>query len=566
MPDFHGIILLLDLKLAELFSVVRSLPLKKLVGVLVSFVIAVAISALVYRLDLFIFAYLLGMPDLGKLVIARFFELAFLLFFVVLVVSTALTSLSMLYRDDELSLLFSLPVSQGAVFTAKFFEVIVYSTWALVALMVPFILSYGVYFKVDWPAYFTLFGGLMFPLVLISGSIGVAAALMLRWLFGGISRRKLFKWGAVILGLLVITVLIMTLAKEKVGQRGIAYLFSLLEIKKSQDASLLPHKLISRGLLSILEGRYDLLQRVVLTLLSMCALVVLLTLDMGKAIYYRSWLKGIDRSPTVGRSSEFFKPSFWSQARWISPIYRALFRKDLLEFRRYPLQWGQAFLLVGIWALYLINIANIGRFFDVDQSSWKMLLFFANFCFACYFAAALAGRFVFPLISLEGQAFWLLRSAPLAMDSFLWSKFWQAFIPLLIMVGSMIVVGDIALKVDRGLFQVSLLCAIVATFSLTAISLGMGAVYANFSQRNPMKIANTPGGILCIFLSLVLTVLMTSIFGWPTYLHYKYTTFAIIFPMDAWVTAVIIFLAIGILATLWPLKMALNALNRDLKS
>ena len=564
--EFKSLLLLLDLKLADTLGVLRGLTLSRFLGMVLSVAVAVGIAALVYRFDLYVFDYLMGIPELGRLVIARFFELALLLFFLVLMISTALTALSMLYREDELSLLLSLPVTHATIFTAKYLEVIAYSSWALVALTVPFILSYGVYFDVDWPVYFTLFAGLMLPLVLISGSVGVAVALLLRWTLGGIPRRRLFRWGIGLLLLIVVAALVFTFTHEKAGSRGIAYLFTLLDANRARDASLLPHKLISRGFTSILEERWETLQRVVLTMIGLAALIVLLTLDMGKVLYYRSWLAVSDRAPTRRRSSEFLKRSFWTMERWISPVYRALLRKDFLEFRRYPLQWGQAFLLLALWALYLVNIVNIRHFFDINTTFWKMLLFYANFCFACYFAAALAGRFVFPVVSLEGQTIWILKSAPLAMESFLWSKFWQSFIPLFFLVGTMVVVGDLIVGVHSALFQVSLLCIFIVAMSLTALSLGLGALYADFSQRNPMKIANTPGGVLCIFISLIFMVLLTTIFAWPTYLYYKATNFQMVFPLSEWVTTVILFIALGIVATLLPLKLGLKALNSDLKT
>lgn len=565
MLEFRSLRILLNLKIRDLFGALRSVTVGRTLGFMLSSLIAVLIAFLIYRFDLFVFSYLMGVPELGRLVIARFFELAFLLFFLVLIISTALTALSMLYREDELSLLFTLPVSHGTIFTVKYIEVIVYSSWALVALTVPFILSYAVYFEVQWMVYFTLFGGLMLPLILISGSLGIAAALLLRWLFGGVSRRSLFKWGALILLVVVMVAAVFTLTGNNVSETGIAYLFKLLERAQTPQSSLYPHKLISKGFISILEGSWDQLQRIVLTLLGLAALIVLLTLDLGKNVYYRSWLAGSDRATTRGRPSSLFKFSFWKLARWVSPIYRALLRKDLLEFRRYPLQWGQAFLLLGLWALYMVNIVNLRHFFDLNTYFWKLLFFYANFCFSCYFTAALAGRFVFPVVSLEGQAFWLLKSAPLAMESFLWSKFWQAFIPLLFLSATMITFGNVVLNVDAGLFQVSLLSIFIVTLSLTSISLGMGALFADFGQRNPMKIANTPGGILCIFISLVFVVLLTTIFAWPTYLYYKFATFQGIFPLTEWTTSVVIYIALGIVATLLPLKFGLKALNADLK-
>ncbi len=563
--ECKAFLLILDLKLADLLGVFRGLSLSRLFGMTVSLLVATAIAALVYRFDLYVFDYLMGIPELGRMVIARFFELAFLLFFVVLMISTALTALSMLYNERELSFLLSLPVSHATIFSAKYFEVIIYSSWALVALMVPFVLSYAVYFKVNWLIYFTLFGGLLLPLVMISGSVGVAVALIARWLFGGVSRRRLLRWGMVILAFLVIASLLYSIGHRRIGERGIGYLFSLIDENTSQNPSLLPHKLISRGFLSILEARWDLLRRVVLTMLGLSVLIVLLALDLGRNIYYRSWLIASDRAPMGDPRSSLLKVSFWTFARWVSPVYRALFRKDLLEFRRYPLQWGQAFLLIGFWALYIINLLSIRRYFDVDSAFWKMLLFYANFCFTSYFAAALAGRFVFPIVSLEGTSFWVIKTAPLAMESFLWSKFWQSFLPLFALTGSMLTIGNLVLGVHPGLMQVSLFCIFIATFTLTSLALGLGAVFADFSSRNPIKIANTPGGVLCIFISLVLMVLLTTIFGWPTYLTYKATTFAVVFPLSQWVTAVIIFLGFGATASLITMKMGLKALNGDLK-
>ncbi len=565
LREIKSLLLLLDLKLADLSGAFKGMSLSRLMGMLFSVLIITIIAALIYRFDLYVFDYLMGVPELGRLVIARFFELAFLMFFLMLIISTALSALSMLYKEDELSFLLSLPVSHNTIFIVKYFEIMLFSSWALIALTIPFILSYAVYFEVHWQIYLLLFAGLMLPLVIISGSLGIATALLIRWIFGGVSRRRLLQWGVWTFGIALALIFAFFYFKQPRGIRGAAYLLSYLESGSYHELSLMPHRLISRGLLSILEVRWELFRHVIITMLGLSALVTIVTLNLGQFLYYRSWLKGSDRSPTKGRPSALFKISFWTLERWISPIYRALFRKDFLEFRRYPLRWGQAFILFGFWALYVINVCNINQYFDVQRDFWQMLLFYANFSYTCFFTAALAGRFVFPIISLEGETFWVLKSAPLAMESFLWSKFWQAFIPLFALSGSMLVIGNMVLGVHAALLQASLLCIFIITIALTAISLGMGALHADFSQSNPMKIANSPGGMLCIFISLVFMIMMTTIFAWPTYLHYKSMTFQAVFPLSEWTTSVIIFIALGVVATLIPLKMGLNALNGDLK-
>ena len=38
--------------------------------------------------------------------------------------------------------------------------------------------------------------------------------------------------------------------------------------------------------------------------------------------------------------------------------------------------------------------------------------------------ATVAVRFVFPAVSAEGAAFWIIRTSPITLRDFLWSKFW----------------------------------------------------------------------------------------------------------------------------------------------
>ncbi|MFH1861236.1 MAG: hypothetical protein ABH878_00350, partial [bacterium] len=454
----------------------------------------------------------------------------------------------------------------GAIFTVKYLEVLLHSSWALVLLTIPFILSYGVFFKVDLLLFLQLFGGLLIPLIVIAGSVGVVGAVLLRLLLARVSRRRLFVYGGLVLLGAIAVVSIHLSVRQSLGKQGIDRLIAFLESGRTGQASLLPHVIISRGFLSILEGNAELMRRTILTSLGLAALTVLLTLDLGKVLYYRSWTNGMNRSRVAARNSAFYQASFQSLRRFISPIYQALFRKDFLALRRHPLQWAPLFLIVAVWILYLVVMRNVGATFDLQSQFWKMLIYFGNFCFICLSIAAVAARFVFPLISLEGRTMWILKSAPLAMESFLWSKFWQVFLPIYFIAASTVILVNLTLVVDVGLFLVSLICLLVVVLVTTAMALGLGAIFADYRQTNPMKIANSLGGIFCIFICLACVVFFLAIFGWPVYLHYKSTCYTAVFPLSEWITATILFLASGIVLTFLPLKLSLLALNSDLRS
>ncbi|MEI5604341.1 putative ABC transporter permease subunit, partial [Streptomyces brasiliscabiei] len=58
---------------------------------------------------------------------------------------------------------------------------------------------------------------------------------------------------------------------------------------------------------------------------------------------------------------------------------------------------------------------------------------FVNLAMGAFVLSAVAVRFVFPAVSAEGSAFWIVRSSPVSMKAFLWSKFWTGLVPVLLL-------------------------------------------------------------------------------------------------------------------------------------
>jgi ABC-2 type transport system permease protein len=52
-----------------------------------------------------------------------------------------------------------------------------------------------------------------------------------------------------------------------------------------------------------------------------------------------------------------------------------------------------------------------------------------NVGLAAFVLSAIAARFVFPAVSTEGEAFWIIQAAPVALKTFLWIKFFLYAIP-----------------------------------------------------------------------------------------------------------------------------------------
>ena len=91
---------------------------------------------------------------------------------------------------------------------------------------------------------------------------------------------------------------------------------------------------------------------------------------------------------------------------------------------RDPAQWSQVLIFFGILLLYSANLRNMS--FPLHMPFYKNLTTFLNLSASSMTLATICSRFVFPLISLEGQRFWILGLAPISRKQVLMSKFYFA--------------------------------------------------------------------------------------------------------------------------------------------
>ena len=130
------------------------------------------------------------------------------------------------------------------------------------------------------------------------------------------------------------------------------------------------------------------------------------------------------------------------------------------------------------------------------------MLFIFNFGFICYILVALNARFVFPLISMEGRAFWIVSTSPFSIRMLFREKFWLSFIVCFTLDEIVALASNYYLRQNLMISLISTGFLLLMSISLISLSLGLGAVYAQFSESNPMKISSGAGGIITIVISL----------------------------------------------------------------
>ncbi len=101
-------------------------------------------------------------------------------------------------------------------------------------------------------------------------------------------------------------------------------------------------------------------------------------------------------------------------------------------FFRDSTQWSQL-ILVGVLVmviLFNIQALPLDQRRDRCRSALITLIAFLNQGLTGFVIAAVAARFIFPSISLEGRLLWLLRSSPLDPRAMLRSKYLVGVVPL----------------------------------------------------------------------------------------------------------------------------------------
>jgi ABC-2 type transport system permease protein len=237
-------------------------------------------------------------------------------------------------------------------------------------------------------------------------------------------------------------------------------------------------------------------------------------------------------------------------------------RKDIKLFLRDTTQWTQLILLGALIVVYLYNF----RVLDLEKIPLttvylQNLLSFLNMGLAGFVISAVAIRFVFPAVSIEGKSFWLVRSAPISIRKLLWSKFWMYLVPLLLLSEILIVLSNWFLNVSGFMMGVSVVTMVFLTAGTVGLGIGLGAVYPRFSVENVAKIATGYGAILYMILAMGFVALAVSLEAWPVNVIFMSTSAGTKIHASRWVLVVcalglvsVLSLAVCVLPMQWGVR------------
>ncbi|MEA3287253.1 MAG: hypothetical protein U9Q77_07750 [Candidatus Marinimicrobia bacterium] len=476
---------------------------KKRLEILVSSFIVLALILGGYRLFLSGGQFLIRQGELGEVFLERLFYLGWSIIFYLLVLSNLITGFSTFYRSPEVAFLMTMPLEDVQIFRVKFIENLVYSSWALLIIGIPLTLAYGELQGLSFPQYGIVFFTGILPFLFIATVSAGLLLLFLVWLSRFWKMRTIF----VLLGLLFTGLFYLYFS---VGQQNTILTGNMGNFRAlGRYLSNLSHQpfpfIPSFWLSELFQGSGSVLWTERLFFSALFVSTAALGWEIISWVAGKTYFASYQIMETQGKKEKKKALSRVFTLDWpgIRSPTKAMISKDIIQFLRTPQQWVQ-FLMMGFFiAIYLINLSRGKIHFSELPSFWRTTVYIFNFGFTGFILAALTARFVYPMISMEGRSLWILQMSPFSMKRLFIEKFWVAFFVLFTTTEVVALVSNFFLDQQMEVSILSSGFLLMTSLALISLSLGLGAVYAQFNESNPMKISSGYGGIITVMLSLI---------------------------------------------------------------
>ena len=454
--------------------------------------------------------------DLGPALAYQLLLIILLTFLSMLLFSNLVASLSIFFLARDLELLHAAPLSPDSFFYARLINTTINSSWMVLFFSLPIFAAYGSVFGGGWALY--LWVALILPLFLV---IPAAMSVLLTHLVVYFLPAKRIRDILLFIGLFAFIVMYllfrMSQPERLVQPEAFGNFMQFLRAMESPSSPYLPSSWSAEILAGTLFER-ETEQVFFFALLASYALFLpLVTAWACGAVYFDGWSKA-QESRQGRRKLLWFDRALNQLTRLLSAPTRAIIVKDIKTFLRDTTQWSQLFLLLALIVVYLYNF----KVLPLDRSPMpagtiRTVVSFANLGLAGFVLSAVAVRFAFPAISLEGKAFWILQSSPVSLRAVLWSKFWLISVPLLALGALLIFVSNLLLQVPPWMMTLSLITVGLMTFGIAAIGVGFGALYPNFNFDNAAEIPTSFGGAVSMIVSIAFIAVVVMVEAWPIY-------------------------------------------------
>ena len=452
-------------------------------------------------------------PRFGLLLLRAMLSLSTLFLLTLLFVSSLVSSLNTFYLAKDLRLMLALPLNPVSFYTARLAEVCFQSGWVILPTFMATL--WGVGQGIDASLLYYLSVPIVCGLAIFAAcALSVLLVTLISCL---VPANRLREFSIVFNGFLVVGlyVAIRSARLERyLNPNEFRHLPSALK-RFGSDQQWLPSQWMTESLISATGHAQSLNFTPLLYLTALFLFSVGAGFAVHRVLYSKARGKAVvTSSAQVQNRGEFVVTLFTLLGRTVGfrGLDLAMLKKEARTVVRDPQQWTQMFMFVGLFILFGYNFRYLN---ELNLPEFIEILF--SLGMTGFILCALSLRFIYPLISLEGDAFWIIRSAPISAKDILRSKAKAAFLAAEIVAVMMALGASWALEFSVTGTILNLVLVTPMTVLACFLGVGLGGSYPRFSFENPLMIPMSQGGMIFMYWSLGTLFLYCLAWIWPLY-------------------------------------------------
>jgi len=460
-----------------------------------------------YLVSLKTIYYFHSQNELGVILSLKIFQMAWVIVFTMLIFSSMVSGVSAVFLARDNEIIFASPVGLADLYRMRYLTTTLYTSWMVVVFSLPVFGAYGRIFQAG-PLYPPLLAGSLVCVTAMAAAIGLAVTVALVRIFPARRTRDIIVYLSLLFGILLYLVIRLLRPEELADPERFPDFIEYLSSLSTPATPLLPPSWASNLLTGYLQDRsMDWL------LGGLLLLTPLVLYYGGEWVMTRLFFTGFSRAQESFGGSRRFRPKRYSPA-----LMLWLFRKELKMFLRDSAQWSQLFLIGALVVVYLYNF----KVLPLDRSpipaeAVANLIAYANIALTGFIVASLSARFVYPSIGSEGGAFGLILTAPISLRRYMFYKYLFYVLPFTALTLILLAASNRLLGIAGPMWWITLVTGLIITWSVVAVALGFGAMFADFKAESQAAALGGFGAVLFLFTAVAYELLTITAAAIPAY-------------------------------------------------
>ncbi|MCX6151363.1 MAG: hypothetical protein NTX22_12605 [Ignavibacteriales bacterium] len=507
--------------------------------------------------------YLLVEMKIGLFLLHEFLSIILFIFFLSVNVGNIIVSYSTLYKSGEIDFLLTKPISPLKIFVIKFLDNFFYSSSTLLLIIFSSFLGYGIYFKIDLLTIFSVVLFNFLPFMFTAAAIGVIILLLVMKLASKIN----FKY--IIYGL-IIFYLTSLITFFKISS-PVKLVNSVMEYYPNVDqyfgqlippiTKLLPNHWLSESLYWIVLNHSDRAFPYFIFQVLSSVILFSIAVMIGRKWYYKTWLSSFNlRNGQKKRQNHNTSLFDFENKSAIKSQTEMILKKEYKLFFREPSQVIHLSLLLILITIFIFSLKGLSLL-GTRITELQTIIYLSVFLFNILFVSTLSLRFVFPIISLEGESFWKIKTSPINVVKAMRIKLMVYIIPIFII--SQILSFFSNRKFSSDLILIAGIISAFSTIVLVMLNFGMGGIFANFKERNPIRISSSQGASIAFLLNIVYMIFLVSVMLIPISKYFEAVKNYLVPDLTNMIISVSIIGVTSILISFLFYRLCIKSLSRD---